>query len=65
VASILETLFGTERPLAADAVLEVSPGSALVVRKGKLVGIFTVTDACRVLGEILKGRFDGGDDDVA
>lgn len=52
----------------ADVLLEMAGrhiGSALVVRKGKLVGIFTVTDACRVLGEMLKGRFDSGDDDVA
>jgi acetoin utilization protein AcuB len=32
-------------------------GSALVVRKGKLVGIFTVTDACRVLAQVLHSRF--------
>jgi CBS domain-containing protein len=29
-------------------------GSALVVRKGKLVGVFTVTDACRVLAGWLR-----------
>jgi CBS domain-containing protein len=27
-------------------------GSALVTREGKLAGIFTSTDACRILGEI-------------
>jgi acetoin utilization protein AcuB len=32
--------------------------SALVVKKGRLAGIFTVTDACRVLGAILRSRFD-------
>ena len=32
-------------------------GSALVVREGRLAGIFTVTDACEVLGEILRARF--------
>jgi len=40
-------------------------GSALVVRKDKLVGIFTVTDACRVLASILEARFGRGDDDAA
>jgi acetoin utilization protein AcuB len=28
-------------------------GSAIVTKHGKLVGIFTVTDACRALAEIL------------
>ena len=39
-------------------------GSALVTRKGKLVGIFTVTDACRAFCEHLREPFqtngDGG-----
>ena len=29
-------------------------GSALVTKHGKLVGIFTVTDVCRVFAEFLK-----------
>ncbi len=39
-------------------------GSALVTRRGKLVGIFTTTDACRVLAESLRSRFGprGGND---
>jgi acetoin utilization protein AcuB len=41
-------------------------GSALVTRKGKLVGVFTVTDACRVLAAWLRERFPPpGDDEVA
>ena len=41
-------------------------GSALVTRKGKLVGVFTVTDACRVLAQWLRERFPPpGDDEVA
>ena len=31
-------------------------GSAIVTKNDKLVGIFTVTDACRALAEILEGR---------
>lgn len=31
-------------------------GSALVLENGKLAGIFTTTDACRVLGEVLSSR---------
>jgi acetoin utilization protein AcuB len=40
-------------------------GSALVVRQGKLVGIFTATDACRAFGEFLRSQFPPGDDDEA
>lgn len=31
-------------------------GSALVARDGRLLGIFTATDACRLLAETLRGR---------
>jgi CBS-domain-containing membrane protein len=31
-------------------------GSALVARNGRLLGIFTVTDACRILAETLRGE---------
>lgn len=39
-------------------------GSALVTRKGKLVGVFTVTDACRAFAEFLRAtaRPPAGDD---
>lgn len=33
-------------------------GSALVTRKGKLVGIFSTTDACRVLAKFLQAEFE-------
>ncbi len=38
--------------------------SALVVKRGKLAGIFTTTDACRLFAEFLRKqvRFDGGND---
>lgn len=42
--------------------------AVVVTRRGKLVGVFTVTDACRLLAEWLRARFaggDGGDDDAA
>jgi CBS domain-containing protein len=53
-----------------DAVLATMArdrlGSALVTRRGKLVGVFTVTDACRLMVEWLRDRFPpGGPDDVA
>lgn len=32
-------------------------GSALVIDNGKLVGIFTATDACQALSEICEARF--------
>jgi acetoin utilization protein AcuB len=31
-------------------------GSAIVTKNGKLVGIFTVTDACRALAQIIEGH---------
>ena len=39
-------------------------GSALVVKEGRLAGIFTVTDACRSFAECLKTQFpsEGGDE---
>ena len=39
-------------------------GSAIVTRRGKLAGIFTVTDACRHFAEFLREqvRRSGGDD---
>lgn len=40
-------------------------GSALVVKNGRLVGIFTSTDACRCFGEYLRSEFPVGGDDVA
>lgn len=40
-------------------------GSALVVKDGRLAGIFTSTDACRCLGEYLQSEFPVGGDEVA
>lgn len=33
-------------------------GCALIVEQGKLLGIFTAVDACRLLGEIIGGRVE-------
>ena len=32
-------------------------GSAVVIKQGRLAGIFTVTDACRLYGELLQSLF--------
>ncbi len=40
-------------------------GSALVTKRDKLVGIFTVTDACRHFGELLQSMFPRGGDEAA
>jgi CBS domain-containing protein len=37
-------------------------GSAIVTKNNKLVGIFTVTDACRALAEVLHDP--AGEDDI-
>ena len=39
--------------------------SALVVKRGKLAGIFTSTDACHHFGRFLQMIFDPGSDDAA
>ena len=39
--------------------------AALVVKDGRLAGIFTATDACRCLGRFLRAEFPVGGDDVA
>jgi acetoin utilization protein AcuB len=54
----------------ADLVLahmaEHQLGSAMVTRKGKLVGIFTVTDACRTFCAFLREPFErGGGNEIA
>ena len=45
-------------PLAAVArtMAEHHIGSAIVTKNDKLVGIFTVTDACRALAEVFEGH---------
>lgn len=40
----------------AAAMADRHIGSALVTRGGKLVGIFTTTDACRALARVLRGQ---------
>ena len=40
----------------AAAMAERHIGSALVTRGGKLVGIFTTTDACRALARVLRDQ---------
>lgn len=45
-----------------DVVLTMATrhiGSAIVVKDGRLAGIFTSSDACRFLAELLKSRFPG------
>jgi acetoin utilization protein AcuB len=50
----------------AATMAERHLGSALVTRGGKLVGIFTTTDACRALSRILREQFpERGPDEVA
>ena len=40
----------------ARTMAEHHIGSAMVTKNDKLVGIFTVTDACRALAQVLEGR---------
>jgi CBS domain-containing protein len=51
-----------------SVVLEMArkhTGTALVVRGGRLVGIFTASDACRYLGKLLSSLYPHGSDDAA
>lgn len=47
--------------LVTDALLERKIGSVLVTREEKLVGIFTLTDACKCLGEFFDIFFPHSD----
>ena len=42
--------------VVARTMAEHRIGSAIVTKNDKLVGIFTVTDACRALAQILEGH---------
>jgi len=52
-----------EEVLAAMAARHI--GSAIVTRKGRLAGVFTATDACRVFAEFLAENFPRPDDGAA
>jgi acetoin utilization protein AcuB len=58
-----------DRYAPLDGVLENMANhryeSALVVRDGKLVGIFTITDACRYFSELLRTLFPRTDGNAA
>jgi len=62
-------VFVTDFHTALDEVLnemvEQRLGSCVVLRQGKLAGIFSTVDACRVLAAVLAERFRGGPDEVA
>lgn len=57
---------GAQVDEVAATMAERHIGSALVTRGGKLVGIFTTTDACRALAKVLRDQFpDPGPDQLA
>jgi len=62
-AYVVETSEPLDRVLLTMARRHI--GSALVVKNGKLAGIFTVTDACRCFAELLESRFPEIGDDIA
>ena len=57
----VEDAYTVEHDTALDDVLDYMSnhriGSALVTRHGKLVGIFTATDACREFAEYLRRTY--------
>jgi acetoin utilization protein AcuB len=57
---------GEQLEEVAAKMAERHVGSALVTRSGKLVGIFTTTDACRALARVLREQHpEPGPDEVA
>lgn len=60
---VVET--GTPLAEVVATMAERRIGSALVLRHGKLAGIFSVTDACRILAHELETRFPSGPDTAA
>jgi len=52
-----------DRVLAEMAARHID--SALVVKRGRLAGIFTSTDVCHHFGQFLRMLFDHGSDDAA
>ncbi len=49
---------GSDLRMVAAEMAEKRYGSAVVTEADKVVGIFTTTDACRVLGQLLSPGFD-------
>jgi acetoin utilization protein AcuB len=62
-AYVVETSEPLDRVLLTMARRHI--GSALVVKNGKLAGIFTVTDACRCFAELLESLYPEVGDDIA
>ena len=62
-AYVVETSEPLDRVLLTMARRHI--GSTLVVKNGKLAGIFTVTDACRCFAELLGSLFPEIGDDIA
>lgn len=51
----------TDLATVAREMAERHIGSAIVLKDGKLAGIFTTTDCCRFLGDLLQDLYGGGD----
>lgn len=49
----------------AIAMVEGHQDAAVVLKRGRVAGIFTSTDACRYLAELLRQDFPVGGDEVA
>ncbi|MFQ5527750.1 MAG: HPP family protein [Thermoanaerobaculia bacterium] len=58
---------GLDEPLdnVVVAMAERHLGSAVVVKNGRVAGIFTSTDACRYLAKVLRSEFPVGGNEVA
>jgi acetoin utilization protein AcuB len=54
--NVYEVDADTGLDVVAEMLTEYKYGSAVVLERGELVGIFTTNDACRALAELLHGR---------
>jgi acetoin utilization protein AcuB len=56
---------GTPMAEVLHEMAERRLGSAVVLKNGRLAGIFSTIDVCRVLAHVLEERFPTGDGDAA
>ena len=55
----------TPLPIVLSHMAEHRLGSVVITREGKLVGVFTSNDACRVLADLLESQYQVPGDDAA
>jgi acetoin utilization protein AcuB len=57
--------FGTPLNVVVSEMAKRRIGSAIVLRRGKLAGVLSTTDVCRILADHLESLFPRGSDNTA